>query len=62
LATWEPGRTRDMWWQPYDRDLGTAIRSSARLLYGRNGGRIKALREGIGPLLKVTRKTLQKGK
>jgi acyl-CoA reductase-like NAD-dependent aldehyde dehydrogenase len=62
LATWEPGRTRDMWWQPYDRDLGTAIRSSARLLYGRNGGRIEALREGIGPLLKVTRKTLQKGK
>ena len=23
---WEPGFTRDMWWQPYDRKLGDAIR------------------------------------
>jgi succinate-semialdehyde dehydrogenase/glutarate-semialdehyde dehydrogenase len=59
---WEPGWTRDMWWQPYDRDLGTAISSSARILYGRNGKRLDALREGLGPLVRVTRKTLQKGK
>ncbi len=59
---WEPGWTRDMWWQPYDRDLGTAISTSARILYGRNGKRLDALREGLGPLLRVTRKTLQKGK
>ncbi|MGH2957522.1 MAG: aldehyde dehydrogenase family protein [Solirubrobacterales bacterium] len=60
--TWEPGWTRDMWWQPYDRDLGDAIRSSARLLYGRNGNRLQALRDGLRPLLKVTRRTMQKGR
>ena len=62
LITWEPGRTRDFWWQPYDRVLGDAVRSSAQLLYGRNGNRLRALREGIGPLLKVTRRTMQKGR
>jgi succinate-semialdehyde dehydrogenase/glutarate-semialdehyde dehydrogenase len=62
LVAWEPGLTRDFWWQPYDRTLGQAVQASAKLLYSRNGGRIKALREGIGPLLKVGRRTLQKGK
>jgi acyl-CoA reductase-like NAD-dependent aldehyde dehydrogenase len=61
LVSWEPGWTRDFWWQPYDRDLGQAIRSSAQLLYGRNGKRLEALREGAGSLLKVGRKTLRKG-
>jgi acyl-CoA reductase-like NAD-dependent aldehyde dehydrogenase len=59
---WEPGWTRDMWWQPYDRDLGTALSSSARVLYGRNGKRLDALRDGLRPLLKVTRKTFRKGR
>jgi acyl-CoA reductase-like NAD-dependent aldehyde dehydrogenase len=59
---WEPGWTRDMWWQPYDRDLGTALSSSARVLYGRNGKRLDALRDGLRPLLKVTKKTLRKGR
>jgi acyl-CoA reductase-like NAD-dependent aldehyde dehydrogenase len=59
---WEPGWTRDMWWQPYDRKLGNAIRSSAQLLYSRNGNRLKALREGFRPLVEVTRRTMQKGK
>jgi acyl-CoA reductase-like NAD-dependent aldehyde dehydrogenase len=62
LVSWEAGLTRDMWWQPYDDTLGKAIRSSTRLLYGRDGNRMTALREGIGPLLKVTRKMLQKGR
>jgi acyl-CoA reductase-like NAD-dependent aldehyde dehydrogenase len=62
LVSWEPGRTRDFWWQPYDRDLGTALRSSARLLYGRGARRLKALREGAGPLARVTRKMLRKGR
>ena len=51
--TWEPGLTRDFWWQPYDRTLGDAVRASARLVYGRNGERLRALREGAVPLLKV---------
>jgi acyl-CoA reductase-like NAD-dependent aldehyde dehydrogenase len=58
---WEPGWTRDMWWQPYDRKLGDAIRSSAQLLYSRNGNRLKALREGLRPLVEVTRRTMRKG-
>ncbi len=62
LVAWEPGLTRDFWWQPYDGDLGTALRSSARLLYGRGATRMKGLREGLGPLARVGRKTLRKGK
>jgi acyl-CoA reductase-like NAD-dependent aldehyde dehydrogenase len=61
-VAWEPGLARDMWWQPYDRTLGDAVRASARLIYGRNGARVKALREGAVPLLKVTAKTLRKGR
>jgi hypothetical protein len=59
--TWEPGWTRDIWWQPYDRTLANAIRSSAQILYSRNGHRLKALREGFRPLVEVTRRTLRKG-
>jgi acyl-CoA reductase-like NAD-dependent aldehyde dehydrogenase len=62
LVAWEPGLTRDFWWQPYDETLGSALRSSTRLLYGRNGTRLKALREGIVPLAKVGARTLRKGK
>jgi acyl-CoA reductase-like NAD-dependent aldehyde dehydrogenase len=61
LVTWEPGWTRNWWWQPYDSDLGKAIRTSARLIYSRNGDRIQALREGAGAMLKLGRKTLRKG-
>ena len=60
LVSWEPGMTRDFWWQPYDRTLGQAVRASARLLYGRNGQRLKALREGGVPLLRVGARTLRK--
>jgi acyl-CoA reductase-like NAD-dependent aldehyde dehydrogenase len=58
---WEPGFARDMWWQPYDRKLGDAIRYSAQLLYSRNGNRLQALRDGIRPLVEVTRRTMRKG-
>ena len=56
------GLTRDFWWQPYDRTLGDAIRASARLVYGRNGNRIQALREGAAPLVKAGARTLRKGR
>jgi acyl-CoA reductase-like NAD-dependent aldehyde dehydrogenase len=58
---WEPGWTRDIWWQPYDRKLGDAIRSSAQLLYSRNGNRLRALRDGFRPLVEVTRRTFRMG-
>jgi acyl-CoA reductase-like NAD-dependent aldehyde dehydrogenase len=59
LISWEPSRTRNIWWHPYDELLGKAIRASARLLYGRNGQRGEALREGALPLLRVTGRTLR---
>ena len=46
LVSWEPGLTRDFWWQPYDRTLGEAVRASARLLYGRNGQRLRGAARG----------------
>jgi acyl-CoA reductase-like NAD-dependent aldehyde dehydrogenase len=58
LMTWEPGLARDFWWHPYDRTLGDAVRASAKLIYSRNGHRLSALREGIGPLIKVGARTL----
>jgi succinate-semialdehyde dehydrogenase/glutarate-semialdehyde dehydrogenase len=60
LVSWEPGMTRDIWWQPYDRTLGQAVRASARLLYGRNGRRLKALREGAVPLMRIGARSLRK--
>ena len=61
-VAWEPGLTRNFWWQPYDRTLGDALRSSARLIYGRNGDRLKALRDGLVPLVKVGARSLRKGR
>jgi acyl-CoA reductase-like NAD-dependent aldehyde dehydrogenase len=61
-VAWEPGFARAFWWQPYDATLGAALRSSARLVYGRNGSRLGALREGLVPLAKVTARTLRKGR
>jgi acyl-CoA reductase-like NAD-dependent aldehyde dehydrogenase len=60
MNAWEPGLTRDFWWHPYDRTLGDAVRASAKLLYGDNGTRVRALREGARPLLEVGLRTLRK--
>ncbi len=62
LVSWEPGHTRDFWWHPYDETLGEAIRATASVLYGSNGGRMKALREGGGSLLRTGARTLRKGR
>jgi succinate-semialdehyde dehydrogenase/glutarate-semialdehyde dehydrogenase len=62
LVSWEPGHTRNFWWQPYDETLGEAIRSTAGVLYGSNGGRMKALREGGGSMLRTGARTLRKGR
>jgi acyl-CoA reductase-like NAD-dependent aldehyde dehydrogenase len=59
LTTWEPSRTRDFWWHPYDQSLGTAIHSAAQLLYGRDADKPGALRRGFRPLLAVARKSLR---
>ncbi|MGZ4197651.1 MAG: aldehyde dehydrogenase family protein [Solirubrobacteraceae bacterium] len=53
LRVWEPGAVRNAWWHPYDETLGTALRSAATILYGRPSIRAGAIREGLGPLLKL---------
>ena len=59
LVTWEPSRTRDFWWHPYDEALGRAMQASARLLYGRDADKPGALRRGLVPLARVGGKTLR---
>jgi acyl-CoA reductase-like NAD-dependent aldehyde dehydrogenase len=59
LVTWEPSRTRDFWWHPYDESLGRAMRASAKLLYGRDADKPGALRQGMLPLLRVGGKSLR---
>jgi acyl-CoA reductase-like NAD-dependent aldehyde dehydrogenase len=59
LVTWEPSRTRDFWWHPYDQSLGKALNASAKLLYGRDSDKPGALRRGLFPLMRVGGKTLR---
>jgi len=58
LVAWEPSRTRNFWWHPYDESLGRAMESSARLLYGRDSDKLDALRDGAEHFLKLGRKVL----
>jgi acyl-CoA reductase-like NAD-dependent aldehyde dehydrogenase len=59
LLAWEPSRTRNFWWHPYDEALGKAMHAAAQLLYGRDADKAGALRRGAVPLAKVARKTLR---
>src|SRR3954454_11287125 len=59
LVTWEPSRTRDFWWHPYNESLGKAMQASARLLYGRDADKPGALRRGLFPLVRVGGKTVR---
>jgi len=58
-VAWEPSRTRNFWWHPYDRSLGEALHAAAQLLYGRDADKRAALRRGAGPLLKLGKKSLR---
>src|SRR5918992_1495953 len=60
LVTWEPSRTRDFWWYPYDERLGKALNASAKLLYGRDSDKPGALRRGLLPMLRVSARTLRR--
>jgi succinate-semialdehyde dehydrogenase/glutarate-semialdehyde dehydrogenase len=53
LRVWEPSTIRDPWWHPYDRTLGAALKQATTILYGRPSIRAAALKDGLGPLLKV---------
>ena len=56
---WEPSRTRNFWWHPYDESMGRALHSAAQLLYGRDADKGPALRRGAVPLLKLGQKSLK---
>ena len=58
-VTWNSARSRDFWWHPYDETLGRAIRSSAGLLYGGGGPKVKVLRDGGGSLLRTGARTIR---
>ena len=53
LRVWEPSAVRNPWWYPYDETLGRALRHTATILYGRPSIRAGALKDGIGPLMKL---------
>jgi succinate-semialdehyde dehydrogenase/glutarate-semialdehyde dehydrogenase len=57
--TWEPSRTRDFWWHPYDEALGTAVHAAAQLLYGRDADKPEALRRALSPGARLARKSLR---
>ena len=54
--------SRDFWWHPYDETLGRAVKTAARLLYGREADRGKAWREGGLALAKVAGRTLRRSR
>jgi succinate-semialdehyde dehydrogenase/glutarate-semialdehyde dehydrogenase len=53
LRVWEPSTVRNPWWYPYDETLGRALKQTARLLYGRGSERADAIKEGVGPLMRL---------
>jgi acyl-CoA reductase-like NAD-dependent aldehyde dehydrogenase len=59
LLSWEPSRTRNFWWYPYDRSLGKAMHESARILYGRDSEKLGALRRGTPSLASLGRKMVR---
>ena len=61
LITYEPGLTRNFWWHPYDETFSQAIRSSARLLYGKSGQKVEAIKHGAGPLLEIGKRVTRRG-
>ena len=59
LVSWEPSKTRNFWWHPYDESLAGAMQSAAHLIYGRDADKREALRRGAVPMLKVARRALR---
>jgi acyl-CoA reductase-like NAD-dependent aldehyde dehydrogenase len=60
-VAWDPSRTRNFWWHPYDESLGTALHTSAQLLYGRDEDKRDALKRGAVPLARLGRKMFGRG-
>ena len=60
LVTSELGLTRDFWWHPYDATLVEAIRTSAKVLYGKGTEKVGALRSGSGSLVELGRRVTRR--
>jgi acyl-CoA reductase-like NAD-dependent aldehyde dehydrogenase len=56
LRVWEPARLRDLWWYPYDESLARTMKAVTRYFYGRESERLRAVREGVVPAIRVTRR------
>ncbi|MDQ4130186.1 MAG: aldehyde dehydrogenase family protein [Actinomycetota bacterium] len=59
LVAWDPSRVPNFWWHPYDSSLGRGAQAAARLIYGRDGDRRRALAEGAVPLVKLGAKLVR---
>jgi acyl-CoA reductase-like NAD-dependent aldehyde dehydrogenase len=59
-VAWDPALAKQFWWHPYGDSLVDAMRSSAKLLYGRDADKLDALKKGAAPLARVLRKTLER--
>ncbi|MBA3358164.1 MAG: aldehyde dehydrogenase family protein [Thermoleophilaceae bacterium] len=62
LLSWDPSRTRNFWWHPYDSSLGRAMHASAQLLYGREDDKAGALLRGASSFARLGAKMLGGGR
>ncbi len=60
-SIWTRERARSARWYPYDESLGRAFAAGARILYGRDADRAKALRAGAQPMLRLARRLAHDG-
>jgi acyl-CoA reductase-like NAD-dependent aldehyde dehydrogenase len=56
LRVWEPSRLRDLWWYPYDESLAETTTAVARYFYGRQSERLRAVRDGAVPAVRLARR------
>jgi acyl-CoA reductase-like NAD-dependent aldehyde dehydrogenase len=58
-VAWEPSLWRNLWWHPYDTSNPRGLHAAAQIIYGRDEDKAAALRRGIRPLARLTRKALR---
>ncbi len=61
LITWDPPRTRGLWWSPYDATTSRAAAAVARLRSGREVDRERAWRAGFVPLARLIARAFGRG-
>jgi acyl-CoA reductase-like NAD-dependent aldehyde dehydrogenase len=61
LITWDPPRTRGLWWAPYDQSTVRAARAVAKLRSARESDRERAWREGALALTRLGARAFGRG-